>query len=68
MDRFDADAAAANARLARREAMEELVRQHGLTFGEAAQLVDAGGPLCSRCGERVSGDVAAHVAMHTGGQ
>lgn len=60
----------ANARIRRAAAIDELQREHTmLSRGEAAQLVDAGGPVCSRCGERVPrAEVAAHVAAHAEGR
>lgn len=62
----EADLNRANARIRRAAEIHEL-RREGLLASEAAELVDAGGPVCSACGERVPRDeVLAHVETHVG--
>ena len=62
----EADLTRANARIRRAAEILEL-RKDGLLASEAADLADAGGPVCSACGERVPRDeVLAHVESHVG--
>lgn len=61
----EADINRTNARIRRAAHIDEIVRSTSMIKSEAATLVDQGGPICSRCGERVPfAEVAAHVAAH----
>ncbi len=61
----EADLELANARMYRAQEIDDLVRSTSLTKGEAATLVDQGGPTCSLCGERVpQAEVQVHVEAH----
>ena len=65
---MDLDAERVNARVRRSVEINDLERNTGLIRSEAASLVDAGGPSCSKCGETVPRDqVAEHVRAHVEG-